>query len=62
MTPIQQFYALVALRFIELEQAKLDRAELLLNAREAKEAGEITAEQYAAVCNEINMLKADKTK
>lgn len=41
-----QFYELVARRYCEIEEAKLERAEILLNMRQALERGEITQAQY----------------
>lgn len=40
---LQQFYEMIARRFSEIEQAKLERADKVCEAWEAYQRGEITA-------------------
>lgn len=46
MNAREQFYELVARRFYEIENAKIERAEILLNLKSALQRGEITQAEY----------------
>lgn len=49
MNAVNQFLELVKIRYAEIEIGKLERAEIICNAREAYADGKITAEQLDAV-------------
>lgn len=53
MNATQQFLALVAERFTEIEQAKLDLAEQRCNAIMALADGKITRAEYDAVLAQV---------
>lgn len=46
MNAIQQFFEMVTHRFYEIEEAKLERAEILVNLKAALRTGEITQAQH----------------
>ena len=46
MNAIQQFHQLIAARYYEIEDEKLERAEILVNLKAALRNNEITQAQY----------------
>jgi len=54
MNPTQQFYNLVASRYYELEDAKLERAEIRLNINAAYRRHEITEAQRDELLAELD--------
>ena len=53
MNARQQFFELIAARYYEIEQAKLERAEILVNLKAAYRNGEISADQLTAISQQL---------
>jgi hypothetical protein len=58
MNAIQQFYELIAARFCEIEAAKLERAEILVNLLAAKMSGKISEQEYQEIMASLDAARA----